>query len=104
MPQGCSMLILEGVGAARRELTHLLDIVIWVQADLEEAKARGIERDGGDTEAAEFWEEWMGEEFPFLVDQRPWERADFIVNGTSELEYDLFAQVVVAEHRARYSS
>ena len=37
---------------------HLLDLVIWIQADLEEAKARGLERDGGDAEAAEFWEEW----------------------------------------------
>lgn len=97
VPQGCSLLILEGVGAARRELMHLLDLVIWIQADLEEAKARGIERDGGDTEAAEFWEEWMSEEFPFLADQRPWERADVVVNGTPEETHDPLKEIVIAQ-------
>ncbi len=96
VPQGCSMLILEGVGAARRELMHLIDIVIWVQADLEEAKARGVKRDGGDAGAAEFWEEWMGEEFPFLADQRPWERANVVINGTPEGKHDLSTHIMIA--------
>ena len=99
VPPECALLILEGVGAARRELTHLLDVVVWVQGDLKRAKARGIERDGGDAEAAAFWEEFMSAEFPFLAEQRPWERADIIVNGTPEGEHDSLTHVVVAEPR-----
>lgn len=60
------MLILEGVGAARWELTYALDAVVWVQSDIEQAKTRGIARDGGDAEAAAFWERWMAEEFPYF--------------------------------------
>lgn len=74
---------------------HVVDSVVWVQADLERARARGITRDGGDASAAAFWDEWMAEEFPFLAQQRPWERADVIVAGTPDLEYDP-AFVVVA--------
>lgn len=39
-----SVVIIEGVGAARRELTHLLDAVVWVQSDVGEAERRGILR------------------------------------------------------------
>ena len=96
VPRGCPMLILEGVGAARRELMHVVDVVVWVQSDIEQAETRGIARDGGDAEAAAFWEKWMAEEFPFLANQRPWERADAVVAGTPDLECDSTSQVVVA--------
>jgi uridine kinase len=62
VPLGCPMLILEGVGAARRELAHVLDAVVWVQSDIERAEERGITRDGGD--------------------------ADTVVCGTPDLEHD----------------
>src|SRR5919201_1636894 len=39
-----SLLIIEGVGAARRELTHLLDAGVWLQSDCIEAERRGILR------------------------------------------------------------
>ena len=96
VPTGCSLLILEGVGAARRELMHVLDRVVWVQADLERAGTRGIIRDGGDAGAVSLWDSWMAEEFPFLAEQRPWERADVIVSGTPDLEHDPFSQVVTS--------
>ena len=78
--------IVEGVGAARRELMPFIDSVVWVHSDFGEARTRGIDRDGGDVEAREFWDEWMSEELPFLDEQRPWTRADVIVNGTPESE------------------
>jgi len=96
VPTGCPMLILEGVGAARRELMHAVDTVVWVQADMGKARTRGVARDGGDAEADAFWERWMAEEFPFLADQRPWERADAIVSGTPERAHDPASEVVVA--------
>ena len=57
---------------------------------------RGITRDGGDAAASAFWDEWMAQEFPFVADQRPWERADFIVTGTPELEQDSSSEIVFA--------
>ena len=73
---GLAMVVVEGVGAARRELTGWLDAVIWVQSDAAEAERRGIERDGGIEAAGVFWQEWAAQEVPFLAAQRPWERAD----------------------------
>ncbi len=97
VPPKCSLLILEGVGAARRELMHVVDVVVWVQADVERAKTRGLIRDGGDAGAIALWDSWMAEEFPFQADQRPWERADFVVSGMPDLEHDPASQVVVAD-------
>ena len=34
IPAGCEMVIVEGVGAARRELMTLVDVVVWVQSDM----------------------------------------------------------------------
>lgn len=96
VPRDCPMLILEGVGAARRELMHLLDAVIWVQADVERAQARGIARDGGDAGARALWDTWNAQEFPFLAEQRPWERANLVVSGTPDIEYDAAREIVVA--------
>ncbi|CAN5894537.1 hypothetical protein BH24DEI2_BH24DEI2_10790 [soil metagenome] len=96
VPSKCSLLILEGVGAARRELMYLVDVVIWVQADIRRAKTRGLIRDGDKAEATAFWGSWMAAELPFLADQRPWERADFVVSGMPQLEHDPTSQIVIA--------
>ncbi len=90
VPVGQELLIVEGVGAGRRELTELLDAVVWVQSDYEEAERRGIARDvaqgvNGDREqTVAFWHEWMAEELEFLAQQRPWERACAVVAGTAQ--------------------
>ena len=104
VPPGCTVVILEGVGAARRELMPALDAVVWAQSDLDRARSRGIARDGGSAEAAAFWDEWMAEELPFLADQRPWERANFVVCGTPALEHDPASQVVVPAQDTQKSS
>jgi energy-coupling factor transporter ATP-binding protein EcfA2 len=92
----CELLIVEGVGAARRELTELVDATVWVQSDAAEAERRGIERDGGDDAAASFWHRWMAEELPFIARQRPWTRANVIVAGTPRLPHDPASEVVIA--------
>jgi len=83
---GLDLVVVEGVGAGRRELADLVDAVVWVQADFAEAERRGIERDvaagRSRAEATSFWHEWMAEELPFLARQRPWERADLVVAGS----------------------
>ncbi len=103
-PPNCPLLIFEGVGAVRRELIDVIDVVVWVQADTEKAETRGIVRDGGDAEATTFWKKWMAEEFPFLAEQRPWDRANFIVSGTPDLGHDPDSEIVVAQKPPRSST
>ena len=76
--------IVEGVGASRREVAGLIDAAVWVQSDFAEAKRRGLLRDKAergldDATAEREWAEWMAEEVPFLLADRPWERADLVV-------------------------
>jgi hypothetical protein len=85
---GYGTVIVEGVGVGRRSLAPLVDVMVWVQSDFAEAKKRGIRRDMADLgrtpdEAVRLWDEWEAEEVPFLQQDRPWERADFIVTDIS---------------------
>lgn len=80
--RGAPLLVIEGVGAARRELMPFIDAVVWVQSDLGQAQARGIRRDGDTQEARDFWFAWAAQEDPFLADQKPWQRASVVVCGT----------------------
>lgn len=84
VPAGCPLLIVEGVGSSRASLTPLIDIAIWVQSDREEARFRGLERDGGTAEAKAFWDEWEAAEVPFLGSDRPWDRAGIALCGTPD--------------------
>ncbi len=101
VPAGLELVLVEGVGAGRRELAHLLDAVVWVQSDFAEAERRGIARDiaqsaNGDAEQSiAFWHEWMAEELAFVDRQRPWERACVIVAGSAPVAHRA-SQVVLA--------
>jgi hypothetical protein len=106
VPAGCPLLIIEGDGAGRREVAHLIDAVIWVQSDEREAERRRLARDqnpdsldiankplgGAPLDHAG----WMAEEIPFNAAQRTWERAEIIVCGTPQILYDPSTEVVVA--------
>lgn len=88
VPAHTRLLIVEGVGASRTELTPWLDAAIWVDTEPALARERGLARDlaqgvNGSTleEAARFWDEWMAAELEFLGRDRPWERATAVVNG-----------------------
>ncbi len=96
VPAGRHMVIVEGTGAARRELMHLVDAVVWVQADLAEAKRRCMTREGDAQAARDFWDEWMQQEIPFMADHRPWERANLVVAGTPTVRYDPTRQLLTA--------
>ena len=88
------LVVVEGTGAGRRELSHLLDALVWVQSDPAEAERRGVARDvtagtnGDADEATRFWHEWMAQEVPFLAAERPWQRADVVVRGTTAAAHD----------------
>jgi hypothetical protein len=106
VPVGCPLLIVEGDGAGRREVAHLVDTVIWVQADEREAARRSAARAETRPPAdlvnqglngAPFDEDgWMAEEIPFNTAQRTWERADFVVCGTPEIPCDPGTQIVIS--------
>jgi hypothetical protein len=40
-----STVVIEGVGASRRQVAHLVDVAIWVQSDADGARRRGVRRD-----------------------------------------------------------
>ena len=96
VPVDRPLLVVEGVGAGRRELAGLVDTTLWVQSDAVETERRGIARDGGTAEAIAFWHEWMAAELPFQAEQRPWERAAAVISGTPRLPHDRGTELVVA--------
>jgi hypothetical protein len=106
VPAGCPLLIIEGDGAGRREVAHLLDALIWVQSDEGEAERRRLARDR-DPDALDLANQalgrtsfdhtgWMAEEIPFNAAQRTWERADIIVCGTPQIPCDPSTEIVLA--------
>ena len=106
VPAGCPLVIIEGDGAGRREVAHLIDTLIWVQADEREAGRRAAARLANppagdlankDPDGVPFDEDgWMAEEIPFNAAQRTWERADIIVCGTPEIPHDPSTEIVIA--------
>ncbi|WP_235013063.1 uridine kinase family protein [Arthrobacter sp. SLBN-100] len=95
LPAGRSVVWVEGSGSSRQALSDLIDASIWVQCDNLEARRRLLARDG--QEEQELHREWEEEEIPFLLKDRPWERAAVIVAGGPALEHDQNTQVVTAQ-------
>ena len=102
VPASCPLLIIEGVGAGRRETAYLVDALVWVQSDQREAERRSLARVGqpGGPRTVQDLREWMAEEEPFLAEQKPWERADLIVAGTPQIPFDPLTELVVAQPSA----
>jgi hypothetical protein len=101
VPVGISTLIVEGVGAARRELADMIDASVWVQSDIAVTNERNLTRLGAGGLALPIHEQWMAEEFPFLAAQRPWDRVDLVVAGTPALSHDPATELVVASALTR---
>jgi uridine kinase len=92
-----SLLLVEGVGASRRELAHVLDASFWVQADRDVTGRRNEARIAAGEVAASVVRAWMAEEHEFVAGRRPWRHADLVVAGTPEVHHDPVTQVVVAD-------
>jgi hypothetical protein len=99
VPASSPLLIIEGVGAGRREAAHLVDALVWVQSDQREAERRSLARVGqpGGPRTVHDLREWMAEEEPFLAGQRPWGRADLVVAGTPQILFDPLTELVVGQ-------
>jgi len=96
VPAGAALLIVEGVGAGRRETAHLVDAVVWVQSDRALRHQREAARIAAGETSAEVSERWLRAETPFLADQRPWERACVVVSGTPDRPHDPETHAVVS--------
>jgi hypothetical protein len=98
VPARCPVLVVEGVGAGRSEVSNLIDVLVWVQADQHEAERRSLARVGqpGGPRTVRDYREWMAEEEPFLAGERPWDRADLLVAGTPWIPFDQATELVIA--------
>jgi uridine kinase len=82
-PEG--LIIIEGVYSLSDELYSKCNIKIFVECSRELRLKRGLERDGED--AIEAWERWMSGEDKYLNEQKPQNRADFIISGEEKYLY-----------------
>ena len=85
VPASCALLLVEGVGSGRRELSGLLDAVIWVETDDAVLRRRDAARVAAGEISPADHAAWMAEEHPFVAEQRTWERADLVVRGDTDL-------------------
>ncbi len=76
------VVLLEGVGAARGELDADLAFRVWVRAPRAVALRRARRRDGPGLDA--FWRRWAAAEDAHFAADRPWERADAVVDTAGE--------------------
>lgn len=97
VPAHRSLVVIEGVGVGRRALTHMLDRLVWVQADQAEVDRREATRVAAGEVTRAIQKLWLREEIPFLADQQPWTRADLIIAGTPELPHDPVREIVVSD-------
>lgn len=107
VPASCPLLVIEGDGAGRQAVMHLIDALIWVQSDQRVAERRRLARDRSPSalDVANLPSDgslpdhdgWMAEEIPFNAAQRAWERADIVVCGTPEIPCDPETEIVVGQ-------
>ncbi|WP_460288787.1 hypothetical protein [Clostridium sp. CTA-7] len=77
------MVIIEGVYSTRKELADFYDFKIFVDCPRELRLRRGIARDGESVK--DIWEKvWMVEEDKYMIEHRPSEGADLVVNGCGD--------------------
>jgi hypothetical protein len=95
IPSDCTLVIVEGVGAGRRDLAPVLDAVVWVESPPEETDRRDAERVAAGETTPDDFAAWMAEERPFVEAEQTWDRAAFIVAGWSALPHDPAAEFII---------
>jgi uridine kinase len=81
LPRLPSFVLIEGVGATRKEFDAYLCYRIWVDAPPRVRLQRGLVRDGEAMKG--MWEHWMAAEEEHFRKDQPTGRADVIVSGVS---------------------
>lgn len=101
VPADLDVVWVEGTGSIRQELARWTDASIWLQGDLDEQERRLVARDGDSPAQQEHIADWLAEELPLLLRERPWQRATVVVAGTTPLEYAPDSEIVIASPAAR---
>jgi hypothetical protein len=96
VPAGADVIWVEGTGIIRAELAPWLDASVWIQGDLDEQERLLALRDGDSPQQREHVANWLLEELPFLLREKPWSRATLIVGGPTSIAHDRVTEVVVA--------
>ncbi|MET7945584.1 hypothetical protein [Micromonospora sp. NPDC005324] len=96
IPAGADFVWVEGTGIIRDELVPWLDASVYIQGDLDEQERLMVARDGDSSEQQEHATNWLREELPFMLQERPWSRATLIVAGSSGIDHDPATELVVA--------
>ncbi|MFC4111032.1 uridine kinase family protein [Nonomuraea zeae] len=96
VPADVGLVWVEGTGIIREELAPWLDASVWMQGDLDEQERLLLVRDGAAPEQMEHVANWLLEELPFLLRERPWARATMIVAGPPHMGHDPDTELVVA--------
>lgn len=92
------MVLFEGVGTGRLALSDLVDVIVWVDVDSKTSRRRLHARGGsdGEPEDSRFVEDWLAQEESFLAEDRPWTRAEIVVDGAAFRNDDLIEVHVVS--------
>lgn len=84
---GLSHVVVEGVGVGRAGLHEQFDVRIWVDTPAPVRRARELARDAaGELMSPASEASWMAEENAHFAADRPWERADLVVDGSAPLD------------------
>ena len=91
------VVVVDGVFLQRGELADLWDATVWVEADLEVAAQRGAERnrvwfDSLDETYERYRIRYKPAQRRYIEEQRPHERATFVVRNTNLTEPELIRQ------------
>ena len=84
VPAGIDYLLVEGVGVGRASLHPAFDVHIWVATPRDIRLARDAVRVAAGEIAPDDYAAWMAEEDAHFAADRPWERADLVVEGHGE--------------------
>jgi uridine kinase len=90
------VVVADGVFLQRPELADLWDVTVWVEVDLEVAARRGAERDRPWFDSLEEVQEryrirYLPAQRRYIEEQRPRERATFVLRNTDVAEPELVA-------------
>lgn len=82
------VVVVDGIFLQRPELADLWDVTVWVDADLDEAAERALERDlvrldSLDTEHERYRHRYLPAQRRYIEEQRPQEPATFVLRNTS---------------------
>lgn len=84
--------VVEGVGAARREFADDVALTVWIDTPADLRLRRGIERDGEAMRG--FWTQWIDGETRHYAEHGTRRRANLIVSGDPHIAHDPEAEFV----------